>query len=343
MDNRKLKLIEIEILRRKAVEAVIKHGETQKRASELFGFSQTSMTKYIGDYNRKGEVSLTYKKRGVKPGTGSKLSEKQLCMVRNVVINNTPDELGMNHTLWTSKVVGEYIKNTCNVTYAPRSIRDVMSRLGFSSQKPIARAYKRNPEKITAWLESDYPAIKLLASKEGARIYWGDEMGICSTDNRGRMYSPKGITPVIKNSGSRFKCNMLAAISPQGFMNWMVFSDNFTAKQFIAFLGRLIRQIKQKIFLILDNHKVHHCKRVQNYVSKNQNKIRLFFLPPYCPELNPEELVNQDVKANANNYKVMRTAEDLATNLRFYLTKIQFNEYKIRNFFTKKEVLYASV
>jgi transposase len=343
MDNRKLKLAEIEVLRRRAVEAVVKHGETQKRASKLFGFSQTSMSKYIKAYKCNGESALVYQKRGVKPGTYSKLSDKQFCAVKDVIINKTPDEVGMSYTLWTSKVVCEYVKETFHVNYAERSMRDVMNRLGFSSQKPIARAYKRDPEKIAAWLEHDYPEIKALASKEGARIYWGDEMGINSTDNRGRMYSPKGTTPVIKNAGARFKCNMLAAISPQGFMNWMVFSDNFTAKQFIAFLGRLIRQIKQKIFLILDNHKVHHCKHVQNYVGKHKDQIRLFFLPPYCPELNPEELVNQDVKANASNYRAMRTAEDLATNVRFYLTKIQFNEYKIRNFFTKNDVLYASI
>ena len=168
-------------------------------------------------------------------------------------------------------------------------------------------------------------------------------MGINSTDNRGRTYSPKGTTPAIKNAGTRFKCNMFAAISPQGFMNWMVFSDNFTAKHFINFLGRLNRQIKQKVFLILDNHKVHHSKPVQNYVNRNKNKISLFFLPPYCPELNPEELVNQDVKANANNYKPVKTAKDLSTNLRYYLTKVQFNESKIRSYFTQKDVAYASM
>ncbi len=343
MDNRKLKIVEIEVLRRKAVEAVIVHGETQKRASELFGFSQTSMSKYIADYEQSGESTLVYKKRGVKPGTYSKLTEKQLDMVKIAVTTKTPDEVGMNYTLWTSKVICEYIQKIFQIKYAERSMRDLMKRLGFSSQKPITRAYKRDPEKISRWLEEDYPKIKVLASQEVARIYWADGMGINSTDNRGRTYSPRGTTPAIKNAGTRFKCNMFAAISPQGFMNWMVFSDNFTAKHFINFLGRLNRQINQKIFLILDNHKVHHSRLVQNYVNKNKEKIRLFFLPPYCPELNPEELVNQDVKANANNYKPVKTAEDLATNLRYYLTKIQFNEFKIRNYFTKQDVAYASI
>ena len=94
--------------------------------------------------------------------------------------------------------------------------------------------------------------------REGARIYWDDEMSMQSSDNRGKTYGLKGKTPAIKKTGSRFKCNMVAAISPQGFMNWMVFEDSFTSGKFVEFLGRLVRQIKQKVFLIVDNHSVHH-------------------------------------------------------------------------------------
>ena len=200
----------------------------------------------------------------------------------------------------------------------------------------------RNPEKIELWLTETYPKIKTRATQEGARIYWGDEMGIQSTDNRGRTYGIKGKTPEIKKTGSRFKCNMLAAISPQGFMNWMVFEDNFTSKKCIEFLGRMIRQIKQKIFLILDNHRVHHSKKVKAYVEKHKDKIELFYLPPYCPDMNPQELVNQDVKANSNNFRALKSLNDLTINVRYYLTKIQFDEFKIMNYFNKKEVAYAA-
>ncbi len=157
-----------------------------------------------------------------------------------------------------------------------------------------------------------------------------------------QTYGLRGETPVIKKTGSRFKCNMLAAISPQGFMNWMVFEDNFTSKKFIEFLGRMIRQIKQKVFLILDNHRVHHSKKVQAYVEKHKDKLELFYLPPYCPDMNPQELVNQDVKANSNNFRALKSLNDLTINLRYYLTNIQSDKFKIMNFFAKKEVSYAS-
>ena len=179
--------------------------------------------------------------------------------LKSKILSHTPDELGMDYTLWNSKVVQEYIESNYLYQYNRRSIRKIMNRLGFTSQKPIKLAYQRNPEKIKEWLTVTYPEIKSRAMKESARIYWGDEMGIQSTDNRGKTYGLKGKTPAIKRSGSRFKCNMLAAISPQGFMNWMVFEDNFTSKKCIEFLGRLIRQIKQKIFLILDRVIVEFC------------------------------------------------------------------------------------
>jgi transposase len=136
-------------------------------------------------------------------------------------------------------------------------------------------------------------------------------------------------------------CNK--AISPQGFMNWIVFEDNFTSAKFISFLGRLVRQIKQKVFLIVDNHKVHHSKKAKEYVSKHKDKLELFYLPAYAPDMNPQELVNQDVKANANNFHALKSLKDLTTNLRYYLTTIQFNKYKTTNYFTKQQIAYAAL
>ncbi len=308
----------------------------------LFGFSPTTMYKYIKEYKKKGEDSFKYQKRGAKKGARSKLQESQKNQLIDDILTKTPDELNMSYTLWNSKVVHEYIKTKYSINYHRRSIRKIMTKLGFSAQKPIKLAYQRNPKKMEVWLSESYPKIKTRAIKEGARIYWGDEMGMQSSDNRGRAYGLKGKTPVIKKTGARFKCNMLAVISPQGFMNWMVFEDNFTSAKFIVFLGRLIRQIKQKVFLILDNHSVHHSKKVKAYVEKHKDSIELFYLPAYCPDLNPQELVNQDVKANSNNFRAVKCIEDLTINLRYYLTTIQFNEFKIMKFFTKKEVRYAA-
>ena len=342
MDNRRLSVDILMVLREKAVRSVVEHGITQEKASELFGFSPTSMTKYMQEYKKHGEESFKYKTRGVKPGTYSKLSEEQIAALKTTVLSCTPDELGMHYTLWNSNVIKEFVEIQWGVFYASRSVRNLMRRMGFSSQKPIKRAYQQDPRRVQTWIETEYPRIKVRAMQEGARIYWADEMGIHSSDNRGRMYGLKGKKPVVKKSGSRFKCNVLAAITPHGQMNWTVYTENFTSKKFIEFLGRVIRQANQKIFMIVDNLRVHHSKPVKAYLKKNKDKIELFYLPPYSPERNPQELVNQDVKANANNFLALKSIVDLTINVRSYLTKIQSNPWKIMSYFKKKEVAYAA-
>lgn len=280
MSNKKLSVKELAVLRKKAVYAVLKEGISRTKASKLFGFSCTSLTKYIREYEQFGEASFTYQKRGVKALTRSYLSADEIKKLIETLLETTPDELDLPFTLWNSKAINAYIEKTWEVCYSERGIRNLVNKLGFSSQKPIKKAYQRNEEKVNLWLEETYPKIKVRAMQEGARIYWADEMGIQSTDNRGRTYGLVGRTPTIKKSGSRFKVNMLAAISPQGFMNWMVFEDNCDSKKFIDFLGRMRRQIKQKIFLIVDNCRVHHSKKVQQYVEKYKNEIEIFFCHP---------------------------------------------------------------
>jgi transposase len=343
MDNRHLPVKELLVLKKKAVMAVVNKELNQTKACKVFGFSEASMCKYMNEYKQHGEASFQYVKRGVKPRTHCKLTLEQEDFLRTTLLTQTPDEVGMDYTLWNSVVITEFVKKKFGVAYAERSMRDLMRRMGFSSQKPIKRAYERDPAKVRFWLETEYPRIKIKAMQEGARIYWADEMGIQSQDNRGKMYSLRGKKPVIKKPGSRFKCNVLSAITPQGHMNWTVYQDNFNGHKFIEFLGRVIRQANQKVFMIVDNHRAHHSKEVRAYVEKNKDKLSLFYLPPYCPEMNPQELVNQEVKAHANNFRAVRKLEDLTINVRYYLTKLQFNPFKVMGYFKKKEVLYAGL
>ena len=280
MDTRNLAVSELQLLRRKAVEGVIKEGLTQSKAAKIFGFTAASMSKYIKAYKLYGEASFAYKARGVRRFTNRYLSEGQIKELIETLLKTTPDEVGLEKTLWNSKVIQKLIEVKFAIKYSDRGIRQLLKTLGFSSQKPIKRAYQQNGEQVEKWLKETYPAIKVRAMQEGARIYWADEMGIQSTDNRGRTYGLVGKTPVIKKPGSRFKANVLAAISPQGFMNWMVFTDRCDSKKFIEFLGRMRRQINQKIFLIVDNLKVHHSKKVQKYVNQFKEEIEIFFCHP---------------------------------------------------------------
>ncbi len=171
MSNKKLSPSDLKILRKKAVEAIVIHGISKKQASITFGFSRSSIWKDLKEYKISKEESFRYKKRGVKVGTGSKISKNQEEELKSKILSHTPDELGMDYTLWNSKVVQEYIESNYLYQYNRRSIRKIMNRLGFTSQKPIKSAYQRNPEKIKEWLTVTYPEIKSRAMKESARIY----------------------------------------------------------------------------------------------------------------------------------------------------------------------------
>ena len=194
-----------------------------------------------------------------------------------------------------------------------------MSRLlkqwGFTPQKPIRRAYERNPDAISYWVKTTYPKIQKQAVKEGAVIHWGDEMGVKNTDQVGRSFSKQGQTPVVSNTTKRFKCNMISTVTNSGSARFMTFEDSFTIDVFLKFLRKLIYKQDRKIFLILDNHRVHHAKKTKKWLEKHTDQIELFFLPPYAPELNPDELLNQTVKQRLKYRPVSRSQKQFTKTI----------------------------
>lgn len=341
MDNRNLSPRELSVLRRKIVEAVVVQKNSQKSVAEMYGFTEATVSHYVRAYKEKGSESFEPKKRGRPLQSCTKLCPEDEEQVRHVIETQTPDQVGLECVLWTRKAVRQHIEHTYGVVYSVRGMGDVLKRWGFTPQKPMKVAIQQNPNLVHHWLHVEYPAIYKRACQENAEIYFGDEMGLSSTDQRGRTYGKRGQTPVIRKTGSRFRSNMICAITNQGSMRWMVFQDSFTVDVFLTFLRRLIYKAHKKIFLIVDNLKVHHAKKVQEWLKKHQARIEIFYLPPYCPEMNPQELVNQEIKGHASNFRLMTCLNDLTINLRLYLTRIQFNPCKIMNYFKKESVAYA--
>jgi transposase len=201
---------------------------------------------------------------------------------------------------------------------------------------------EQNPEMVARWLEERYPAIKTRAHREKSLILWADEMGLRSDHTAGRSWSPVGQTPVIEGTGQRFATNVISAISNKGHLSLRVFKEKFVASVFIDFLSRLTRQSKgQKIILILDGHPVHRSKKVKQWVEAHAEQIELQFLPGYAPELNPTELLNQDVKTNALGRRHPHTQEELIGDTRSYLRSRQRTPRIIANYFEEKQVSYA--
>jgi len=206
----------------------------------------------------------------------------------------------------------------------------------------MRRAFEQNPEEIRRWLEEEYPMIQKQARREKAEIYWGDEMGLRSDHAVGRSYGLCGQTPVIPGTGQRFGCNMISSITNRGRLNFMVFKKMFRSEVFTDFLRRLVRQSKHKIFIIVDSHPVHRSRKVKKWLEKNNHHIHLFFLPSYSPELNPDEVLNQDVKSNAVGRRRASNKQELISNVRKYLRSRQRQPRIVRQYFKEKHVRYAA-
>jgi transposase len=259
-----------------------------------------------------------------------------------LITDRCPDQLKLPFALWTREAVRDLIVRRFGIRLSVWTVGRYLNRWGFTPQKPLRRAYERDPQAVQHWLTQEYPAIRTYARRQGATIYWGDEMGMRSDHQAGTSYGRRGETPVIPGTGQRFRCNLISAITNRGKLAFMVFDEKFTAFIFILFLKRLIRHAGRKVFLIVDEHPVHVSGRVKRWLARHRRQICLFFLPGYSPDLNPDELLNQDVKSNAVGRRRPRNKREMVGNVRSYLWSTQHRPRKVRAYFQHPKVLYAA-
>ncbi len=217
-----------------------------------------------------------------------------------------------------------------------------LSRWGFTPQKPMRRAYEQSPAAVKTWLEHDYPVIAARAKAEGAEIHWGDESGLRSDDVRGRSYAPKGQTPVVRVSNKRHGLSVISTVTNKGEMRWKIFDGALNADILIDFMRRLIRGAKKKIFLVLDNLRVHHAKPVKAWLAANKERIEVFYLPSYSPELNPDEMLNADLKQAVTKLAPARTKLQLVKATSSHLRSVQRQPARVRKYFEHEPIRYAA-
>ncbi len=338
-DARYLSPGSLDTLRRRVMRAV-SQGMSQAKAARVFGVSRQSVNGWHRRWREGGLRALRSKPRG-RPNV-PRLKPYQAATVVRLITDRCPDQLKMPFFLWTREAVADLIHRKFGLRLSIWTVGRYLRRWGFTPQKPIRRAYERDPEAVRRWLKKRYPAIRALARREKATIYWGDETGMRSDHQAGRSFGRRGRTPVIPGTGKRFRCNMISALTNRGRLAFMVFSSRFTQVVLVAFLRRLIRHAERKLFLIVDEHPVHVGAQVQRWVKRHRRQIRLVFLPGYSPELNPDELLNQDVKTNAVGRKRPRTWPELVGNVRRFLWSTQRRPEKVRSYFRHPNVRYAA-
>ena len=340
-DARKLDLIGKEDLRRRTVRAVMEQSMSKAEAARVFGVSRTSVHSWLDLYHQSGEEGLVPKRSG-RPKCGGRLQGWQAATIVNLIKDNCPEQLKMPFALWTREAVRDLIRMRFGIGYSLGMVGRLLRRWGFTPQKPVTRAYERNDDRIRDWLKCEYPALRRRAKREKAEIYWEDETGLRSDHLVGRSYSPRGHTPVIRNTGNRFGCNIISAVNNLGKMRFRVFKGSFNQLVMIDFLERLIRDAKRKVIVIVDGHPAHRGRRLQQWLQEHTSQCELVLLPGYAPELNPDELLNQDLKSNVFSSGRPRTRDELVSQTRSYLRATQKRPDIVRAYFQEAHVNYAA-
>ena len=327
-----------EDLRRRVV-AAVRGGMYQAEAARTFGVSRQSVNNWIKMVRSGGLRCLRSGRRGRPPV--QRLAPHQAATVVRLISDRCPDQLKLPFVLWTREALAELLARRFGVKVSVWTAGRYLRRWGFTPQKPVRRAYEKDPEAVRQWLREKYPAIRARAKRDGAEIHWGDEMGLRSDHQAGRSWSRRGQTPVIPGTGKRFGCNMISTITNRGRLYFMVFKERFNSGVFIRFLKRLLRQVGRKVVLIVDEHPAHKAHKTTRWLKVHGKQIQLYFLPPYSPELNPDELLNQDVKTNAVGRRRAIDQADLMANVRGYLRSTQKMPYVVRSYFQEEHVRYA--
>ena len=329
--------------RRKQVVRLHKKAIKIMTIVEMTGLSYPAVRAVIDLFDAGGWSAIRPACRGRSKGDGRVLSEVQERAIQRIIIENRPEQLKMDFCLWSRAAVGQLIGQEYGINLQVRSIGKYLTRWGFTPQKPIKRAYEQKPEAVQAWLEGEYPGIEQRARGEGAEIHWGDETALVNTDVRGRSYAPAGKTPVaMAVGGTRQKLSMIATVTNQGKTRWMIIDDAFDAEKFIEFLQALVKDAGKKVFLILDNLRVHHSKRVKAWVAEHSEQIELFYLPSYSPQLNPEERLNADLKQQMGKRVPVRTKATLRAAASEHMAMLEQSPERVMAYFQDRCVRYAA-
>lgn len=330
-----------EQLRKQAIR-LKKQGKKFVEIAEIVDVHRNTVSDWWKTYQSNGIKGLKAQKRGRSIGEHRTLESSQESEIQKLIYDKTPDQFKLTFALWTRQAVQELIKLQFGITMPIRTVGEYLKRWGFTPQKPLKRAYEQQPSAVQKWLDEDYPKIAQKARNEGAEIHWGDETGIRSDSQHGRSYSPKGKTPVIRLSAKRTSVNMISTVTNQGKIRFMVYKTTMTAQLLIKFMKRLIKDAGRKVFLILDNLRVHHANIVKEWLNSHKKEIELYFLPAYSPELNPDEYLNCDLKDGVHSKPPARDTVSLHKYVDSHMRKLQKKPKRVKKYFKHPKIAYAT-
>ncbi|MCT7464596.1 IS630 family transposase [Aliarcobacter cryaerophilus] len=319
-------------------------GMKNSEVAQIVGVNPGTVSIWRSRYLKDGKRGIEIGQRGRKIGDKKRLTSDQEKKIITKLIDTTPQQLKFKFALWTREAVQTLIKYEIGEELPISTVGDYLAKWQFTSKKPIKRAYERKDSATKAWLEEIYTKIKKEAKKDNADIWWADETACQNLANNLKGYAPIGThnKPVLEHTAKKFKINMISAITNTGKSMFSLYDESIKIDSFIEFCKKVIDSNNgKKVFLIVDNLRVHHAKLVKVWEEENKDKIKLFYLPAYSPDYNPDEYLNQDYKQSANKYELPTTQKELRNNTEKYMLSIQNNPQKVANFFKHPKVQYA--
>lgn len=339
IDGRTIDHKTLEHLRKLAVKRVIEDGEAPSDVMKSLGLCRTTIYPWLRRYEDAGMEALVEK---IAQGPDPKLTGKQRQQVKRWILGKDPRQYGFDYGLWSRRIVQRMIEEKFGMELGLTAVGRLLAGLEITPQKPLRRAYERDPAAVQLWVEKTYPALKRRAKRLGAKIFFLDEAGFQSDPPLGRTYGLKGKTPVVKTSGQRQSLNVISAVNARGEFWAATYTGKLNAESFVVFLQNFMQGRTYPVFLVIDGHPAHKAKWVKNYVQSLKGRLELHFLPPYAPDLNPDEFVWSHMKTNGVSKKPLKQNESLQKRIEEDLLKIGNNRKLVRSFFCAKSVVYAT-
>ena len=339
IDGRTLDHKTLEHLRILAIKRVIEDGERPSAVMDSLGMCRTTIYPWLREFKDQGYAALAEK---IAAGPEPMLTEAQRQQVRRWIIGKDPRQHGFDFGLWTRRIVQELILERFGVDFCLTSVGKLLSSLDITPQKPLRRAYERDPLAVERWRAETYPKLKKRAKKLGAMIFFLDEAGFQSDPPLGRSYGLKGHTPVVTSSGQRQSINVISAVNASGAFWAATYTGKLNAESFLEFLKDFMKSQRGKVLLVVDGHPAHKANLIKKYIAALEGRLELHFLPPYSPDLNPDEFVWNYMKGTGVSKKPLKKNESLRERVEQDLKAIYEDKSLVASFFLAESVVYAS-
>jgi len=338
LDARKIPDEVMNYLRRIAVQAVEEKHYSPELVADLFGIDRTSIYDWLRKYRHEGEAALDTRKA---PGTPWVITPDIDQWLKETIVNSTPEDHGYDTALWTLKIIVDLLRERFGLWVSDAAVDLHLHNLGLSCQKPCYRAFGRDPEKIKQFINEEFKDIQKLAQELDADIAFEDEAWIGCANHSGRTWGLVGQPPQIKACDEKDGYHVLSMVTAEGELMFDVKTEKLVSSVYIDFLKKVIRDRTRPLIVIADNASYHTSNQVKKFVEDHAQQIRLFFLPPHSPEINPDEQVWNEIKYRQLEKQPIKGPVNFEQRLYSALLKLQEFKERVQSFFKLPDTQYA--